>query len=79
MLVQLMVSAVSVISKNGFHVKGIEISENSRKFAKKFRSIDLYPKPLAQFFKENKKKWEYNFIFWCFGTLTRTYGSNKNQ
>ena len=59
-------SAVSVISKNGFHVQGIEISENSRKFAKKFRNIDLYPKSLAKFFKENKKKWN---IISFFGVL----------
>jgi len=59
-------SAVSAISKNDFHVQGIEISENSRKFAKKFRNIDLYPKSLAQFFKENKKKWN---IISFFGVL----------
>jgi len=59
-------SAVSAISKYGYNVQGIEISENSRNFAKKFRNIDLYPKPLAQFYKKNKKKWN---IISFFGVL----------
>ena len=42
------------------------VSTKDTKFAKKFRNIDLYPKSLAQFFKENKKKWN---IISFFGVL----------
>ena len=59
-------SAVSVLLKNGFDAQGIEISENSRDFAKKFRNIIMYPKSLSEFFKENKKKWD---IISFFGVL----------
>jgi 2-polyprenyl-3-methyl-5-hydroxy-6-metoxy-1,4-benzoquinol methylase len=45
-------------SKEGFNSLGIEISEKSVAFAKKFRKIDLYSKTLETFQKENKKKWD---------------------
>jgi 2-polyprenyl-3-methyl-5-hydroxy-6-metoxy-1,4-benzoquinol methylase len=44
-------------AKEGFHSLGIEISKKSVNFAKKYRKIDLYPKTLETFAKENKKKW----------------------
>jgi len=59
-------AALTAISKNGFTCQGIEISENSRKFAKKFRSIDLYPNPLSIFVQEKKIIWD---IISYFGVL----------
>jgi len=52
--------------KEGFSCPGIEISEWSRKFAKKYYNIDLYPDSLASFEKINKKKWD---VISFFGVL----------
>ena len=51
-------AAVAAIIKEGFNCTGIEISKNSRAFAKKYRNLDLYHKPLEIFVKESKKKWD---------------------
>jgi len=59
-------AALVAISKNGFTCKGIEISEKSRKFAQKFRNIDLYPNPLSTFIQENETIWD---IISYFGVL----------
>lgn len=49
-------SALSVIKKESFNPVGIELNESSRLFAKKHRNFDLYSKPLSDFVKENKLK-----------------------
>ena len=59
-------SAVAVCRKKGFNAEGIELNENSRKFAKKYYKIDLYPEPLEKFVIENKVKWD---IISFFGVL----------
>ena len=59
-------ASVSVAIKEGFHCEGIEISEQSRKFAKKYHNIDLYPNSLSSFEKINKNKWD---IISFFGVL----------
>ncbi len=59
-------AALVAILKNGFTCKGIEISEKSRKFAQKFRNIDLYPNPLSTFIQENETIWD---IISYFGVL----------
>ena len=51
-------AAPQMASKEGFHSLGIEISEKSVSFAKKYRNVVLYPKTLELFQKENKKKWD---------------------
>ena len=51
-------SAISVLSQDGFNCYGIEVSKNSREFAKKYRKLDLYPNTLETFYKENKKKFD---------------------
>jgi 2-polyprenyl-3-methyl-5-hydroxy-6-metoxy-1,4-benzoquinol methylase len=59
-------SALLLIKKEGFTPTGIEINEQSRKFAKKYWNLDLYPKPLKNFFKENNKKFD---VISFFGVL----------
>ena len=58
--------SVSAAIKEGFHCEGIEISEPSRKFAKKYHNLDLYPNSLSSFEKINKNKWN---IISFFGVL----------
>jgi len=50
-------ASVVVINHEGFQGTGIEISDNSRKFAKKYRNIILNPKPLEVFSRKYKTKW----------------------
>lgn len=59
-------SVVDVSISEGFYTRGIEISKKSRAFAKKFRNIDLYPKPLESFALDNNKKWN---VISYFGVL----------
>jgi len=59
-------SVVTVCEKKGFDVTGIELSENSRKFAKKFRNIDLYPNSLEEFNEFSSTKWD---VISFFGVL----------
>lgn len=50
-------AAIQVLNKLGYKALGIEISKKSRDFSKKYRKIELYPKPLEEFEVENTKKW----------------------
>jgi 2-polyprenyl-3-methyl-5-hydroxy-6-metoxy-1,4-benzoquinol methylase len=59
-------ASVIAAIKEGFSCEGIEISEPSRKFAKKYHNIDLYPDSLFLFEKINKKKWN---VISFFGVL----------
>jgi 2-polyprenyl-3-methyl-5-hydroxy-6-metoxy-1,4-benzoquinol methylase len=59
-------SSIEVCKKKGFNAVGIELNENSRKFAKKKYKIDLYPNSLEEFAKENKTKWD---VISFFGVL----------
>jgi len=59
-------SVVTVCKKKGYDVTGIELSENSRKFAKKYRNLDLYPNSLEEFNKTNSTKFD---IISFFGVL----------
>ena len=59
-------STIAVCKKKGFNAVGIELNENSRKFAKKKYKIDLYPKTLEEFAKNNKTKWD---VISFFGVL----------
>lgn len=59
-------SAISILHKEGFSPTGIELNESSRIFAKKYRKIELYPKSLSSFSKENKKKFD---VISFFGVL----------
>lgn len=56
-------ASTAVIMKEGYNCTGIEISEHSRRFAKKFRGLDLYPNSLDKFVKENKIKWDAISLF----------------
>ena len=51
-------TTVDLARKEGFQAEGIEISETSRKFAKKFRKIELLPYTLESFYSKNTKKWD---------------------
>ena len=59
-------ASVLAAIKEGFLCKGIEISETSRKFAKKYHNINLYSDSLTSFEKINKKKWD---VISFFGVL----------
>lgn len=59
-------ASIVEICNAGFEGMGIEISESSRKFALKYRNIELYPKPLHVFAKEDKMKWD---VISFFGVL----------
>jgi len=49
---------VDLARKKGFDAKGIEISLESKKFAKKYRKIELYQKSLESFYEENSLKFD---------------------
>jgi len=51
-------SIVDAALKEGFQAEGIEISQVSRVFSKKFRKITLHPGTLETFVKTNTKKWD---------------------
>lgn len=59
-------AAVVAAKSEGFDVLGIEISDSSRRFAKKYRKIELYGKPLLEYAKSTKPKWD---IISFFGVL----------
>jgi len=59
-------SSISICKKEGFSTEGTELSETSRKFAKKYRNIDLYPKSLEDFNNEFSRKWN---VISFFGVL----------
>lgn len=59
-------SSIAVCKKKGFNAVGIELNENSRKFAKKKYKINLYPKSLKDFAESNKIKWD---VISFFGVL----------
>jgi len=56
-------ATIQVLNKLGFNALGLEISKESRDFAKKYRKIELSPKPLEEFKKENTQKWNVISIF----------------
>lgn len=56
-------ASVAAIKKEGFQTTGIEISETSRKFAKKYRKLDLYPHTLDKFAKQNNIQWDIVSLF----------------
>jgi 2-polyprenyl-3-methyl-5-hydroxy-6-metoxy-1,4-benzoquinol methylase len=62
-------SIVDLARKEGFDAHGIEISSESRKFAKKYRKIDLYSESLESFFEENKSKWDIISFFGLFEVI----------
>lgn len=59
-------TAVYVIRSEGFKGSGIELSKTGRDFARKYRNLKLYDKPLDNFILENKTKWD---IISFFGVL----------
>jgi len=59
-------AAITVCKDEGFDAVGIELSQNSRKFAKKYRKIDLYPNSLEDFNRDYSKKWD---VISFFGVL----------
>lgn len=59
-------TSISVINKAGFVGQGIEPSESSRNYARRYRGITLYPNSLEEFNKENTKKWD---VISYFGVL----------
>jgi len=56
-------SIVTICKKKGFDVTGIELSEYSRKFAKMYRNIDLYPNSLEEFYESSSSKWDVISLF----------------
>lgn len=59
-------AAITVCMNEGFNTVGIELNENSRKFAKKYRKVDLYPNSLKDFCRHSSTKWD---VISFFGVL----------
>jgi len=59
-------TAVVAAKSEGFQCTGIELSKTAREFAKKHHNIKLNDKPLEDFVRENKTKWN---IVSFFGVL----------
>ena len=59
-------AAITVCINEGFNTVGIELNENSRKFAKKYRKVDLYPNSLEDFCSDSSTKWD---VISFFGVL----------
>lgn len=51
-------SAITIIKNLGFNGIGIEINKKSIEFAKKYRNILLYSKPIETFLKDTNKKFD---------------------
>lgn len=70
-------TALSVCKKMGFDVNGIELNENSRKYAKKINKVELYQKSLEEFVKENKTKFDVISFFTVLEHLPNPISSLK--
>lgn len=63
-------SSIQALKKKGFNAIGLELSEHSIKFAKKFRNVELLPYDLNEFVRTSTKKWDIISMFCILEHLT---------